>query len=59
MVQRVYLVFKTHLDIGFTDLGSSIVDKYLHSFIPNAIKRGYEMKNTKTPYVWTTGSWLI
>lgn len=59
MVKDVYIIFKTHLDIGFVDFGRNVIKKYLESFIPNAIKRGYELKDTDTPYVWTVGSWLI
>ena len=36
-----------------------MVNNYLTHFIPNAIKRGYELKDTDTPFIWTTGSWLI
>ena len=59
MIKKVYLIFKTHLDIGFTDTGENVANTYLTSFIPNAVKRGYELKDTDTPYIWTTGSWLI
>lgn len=59
MVKDVYLVFKTHLDIGYTDLAEKVVRNYLDNFIPNAIKRGYEMKGTDTPYVWSVGSWIL
>ena len=59
MVKDVLVIFKTHLDIGFCDLGQKVIDRYLTEFIPNAVKRGYELKNTDTPYIWTTGSWLI
>ena len=59
MVKEVLVIFKTHLDIGFCDLGQAVTDRYLTEFIPNAIKRGYELKDTDTPYLWTTGSWLI
>ncbi len=59
MVKDVLVIFKTHLDIGFCDLGYKVVDRYINEFIPNAIKRGYELQNTDTPYIWTTGSWLI
>ena len=38
MVRKVHVVFKTHLDIGFTDLAEAVVRHYLHSFIPAAIK---------------------
>ena len=59
MIKDVLVIFKTHLDIGFCDLADKVVKRYLNEFIPNAIKRGYELKDTDTPYIWTVGSWLI
>lgn len=55
----VLVLFKTHLDIGYTDLAKNVVDRYLNTFIPNAIKVGNELLNTDTPFIWTTGSWII
>jgi len=59
MKKEVLIIFKTHLDIGFTDYSKNIVKKYLEEYIPNAIKVGHELKNTDTPFVWTLGSWMI
>ncbi len=59
MKKEVLMIFKTHLDIGFTDYSENIVKKYIEIYIPNAIKVGYELKGTDTPFVWTVGSWLI
>lgn len=59
MIKDVLIIFKTHLDIGFCDMADNVVKRYLNEFIPNAIKRGYELKDTDTPYIWTVGSWLI
>lgn len=59
MIKDVLLIFKTHLDIGFTDLAANVTEKYLKNYIPNAIKTAYEQKDTDYPFVWTTGSWLI
>lgn len=53
------MVFKTHLDIGFTDYSENVIKNYLEKFIPAAIKAGYELKDTDTPFIWTTGSWMI
>lgn len=58
-IKEVFIVFKTHLDIGFGDLGDAVVKSYLEHFIPSAIKRGYELKDTDTPFIWSVGSWLI
>lgn len=57
--KEVLILFKTHLDVGFTDYSENIIEKYLNVYIPNAIKVGYELKDTKTPFIWTVGSWLI
>jgi len=59
MVKEVYLIFKTHLDIGYTDYAQNVIDNYLKNYIPNAIKVGYELKDTQTPFIWSVGSWLI
>lgn len=61
MIKTVHLVFKTHLDIGFTDLASRTIDRYLNQFIPNAIKTADELRNLggEERLVWTTGSWLV
>ena len=59
MIKTVYLIFKTHLDIGYTDYAENVTKRYLESYIPNAIKVGYALKDTETPFVWTVGSWLV
>ena len=59
MVKDVLVLFKTHLDIGYSDYAEVIVDRYINEFIPNAVKLGYELKDSDTPFVWTVGSWLI
>ena len=60
-VKKVFVVFKTHLDVGFTDLTSVVKERYLHEFIPKALDVAERLKadNTNERYVWTTGSWLI
>ena len=59
MKKDVLVLFKTHLDIGFTDFAGNIVDKYINECIPKAIKVGYELKDTGTPFIWTLGSWMV
>ena len=58
-VKKVYLIFKTHLDIGFTDYAENVKEKYLTQYIPNAIATARQLQGTDTPFVWTVGSWLI
>lgn len=59
-MKKVFVVSKTHLDLGFTDYAENIKQKYLNSFIPEAISLA-EHVNTpdKKYFVWTTGSWLL
>lgn len=57
--REVYLIFKTHLDIGYTDLSEKVIQKYLKEYIPTAIHTGYTLKGSETPFVWSVGSWLI
>lgn len=59
MIKEVLIVFKTHLDIGYTDYSENVIQKYLDNFIPSAIQTGYALKDTDTPFIWTVGSWLI
>ena len=59
-MKKVFVVSKTHLDLGFTDYAKSIRWKYINSFIPDAISLA-ENVNTqdKKYFIWTTGSWII
>ena len=60
-VERVYVVFKTHLDVGFTDLSSVVTQRYITEFIPKALDVSEKLRaeNASEKYVWTTGAWLI
>lgn len=60
-ITTVHVVFKTHLDIGFTDLASNVLKKYKENFIPKALELAEQMSSPEDKYgfVWTTGSWLI
>ena len=60
-VTKVHVIFKTHLDIGFTDLAENVINKYLNMFIPSAIKLAGETREQhgEKRFKWTTGSWLI
>ncbi len=55
----IYILFKTHLDIGFTDYSENVIHNYLTHFIPNAISVGYALRNTDTPFIWSVGSWIL
>jgi hypothetical protein len=60
--KRIHLVFKTHLDIGFTDHAAKVRRQYHEQFIPQAIATGehFYAENPAAPaFIWTTGAWLI
>ncbi|KRF43664.1 DUF5054 domain-containing protein [Paenibacillus sp. Soil787] len=60
-VKKVHVIFKTHLDIGFTDLAANVVDKYMNLFIPQALSLSERMgrEDRRSKFIWTVGSWLI
>lgn len=60
-VTKVYVLFKTHLDVGFTDLSSVVTERYMNEFIPKALEVSEKLHadGSGERYVWTTGSWLI
>ncbi|HEY9009528.1 MAG TPA: DUF5054 domain-containing protein [Devosia sp.] len=60
--KTIHLVFKTHLDIGFTDHAAKVRTQYHERFIPQAIETGehfFEENPEEPKFIWTTGAWLI
>jgi hypothetical protein len=60
-VTKVYVIFKTHLDVGFTDLSSVVTKRYVNEFIPKAIDLADKLRadGSGQRYIWTTGAWVI
>lgn len=60
-ISRVHLLFKTHLDLGFTDFARNVTARYFQEFIPSALHVARELRRAGAAerFVWTTGSWLI
>lgn len=60
-IKKVLVIFKTHLDIGFTDFAENVKQKYFDVFIPGAVKtaKALRERNGDEGFKWTTGSWLI
>ena len=60
-IQTVHLIFKTHLDIGYTDTSANVTRQYFEEYIPRALQTAREMRERGGPerFRWTTGSWLI
>lgn len=59
-MKKVIVISKTHLDLGFTDYAENIKQKYINSFIPNAIDLAKKVNtDNEKNFIWTTGSWII
>lgn len=60
-VRKILVLFKTHLDIGFTDFAANVKNQYLEEYIPNSVKVAKELREAggASRLIWTTGSWLI
>jgi hypothetical protein len=60
-IKTVHTVFKTHLDLGFTDLAQAVVRQYFDEYLPQAMDTAETLRRAGGPdrFVWTTGAWLI
>lgn len=58
-MSTVHLVFKTHLDIGFTNYAADVVQTYFRKFIPQAVALAERTRDREQRFRWTTGAWLI
>lgn len=60
-VKTVHTIFKTHLDLGFTDLAANVVRQYFDAYLPLAMHTAETLRLTGGPdrFIWTTGAWLI
>ena len=60
-IQSVQIIFKTHLDLGFTDLAANVEKKYFSHFIPQALQLAKSLRERggTERFVWTVGSYLI
>jgi hypothetical protein len=60
-VEQVVVVFKTHFDIGYTDMASNVVARYRTSMIDQAL--GVVDQNRELPpdrqFVWTLPGWPL
>ena len=58
-VEEVVVVFKTHFDIGYTDLARNVVERYRTSMIDNALMvcDGAKAMPPEHRFVWTLSGW--
>ena len=55
-VKKVYVIHKTHLDIGFTGFAQDVLDRYVKEFIPQAIETAYSGWNRQSGTVILCGT---
>jgi hypothetical protein len=59
-VTRVLVMFKCHLDVGFSDTQAGVMRLYFDRYFPQAIQVANLLRQAgEERYVWTTGSWLL
>ena len=61
MPLNIHLIFKTHLDVGFTNYARVVTWEYFNRYIPSAIQLARQRRESGQGdcFIWTTGSWLI
>ena len=60
MINKVILVFKTHFDIGFTDLAANVIDIYSNSMLDEVLATCKATQHMgKQQYVWTLPAWPL
>jgi hypothetical protein len=58
---RVHLVFKSHLDVGFTALAGRVLRRWHEEFFPAALATAAALRAAPDviAFRWTTGAWLF
>ena len=58
---KIYAVFKTHFDIGFTGLAREVIEKYSTSMLDNVLEacEKTQIFGDKQQFVWTMSSWPL
>lgn len=60
MINKVILVFKTHFDIGFTDLSKKVLEKYAGPMLDDVLDVCEKTENQgDLHYVWTLPAWPL
>ena len=59
--KRIYVVFKTHFDIGFTELSEEVIRQYGRKMLPDVIKtcEGTRALGEGRQYIWSMPSWPL
>ena len=55
----VHVVFSSHLDVGFTNLSASVIQRYFDVYFPLAVNLTRSLRNSSTPYLYMTHAYLL
>ena len=60
-VKTVYVLYKCHLDVGFTDTERGVVRTYFNDYFPRAMEIAEKLRESdgEERYVWTVAAWLL
>ncbi len=60
-VKTVYVIYKCHLDLGFTDTEHGVIRTYFDHYLPRAMDTAETLRNSggEERYVWTIAAWMI
>jgi len=60
-VKTVYVLYKCHLDVGFTDTEQGVIRTYFDDYFPRAMDIAETLRQSagEERYVWTVAAWLL
>jgi len=60
-VKTVYVLYKCHLDVGFTDTEQGVIRTYFNDYFPRAMEIAEKLRQSggEERYVWTVAAWLL
>lgn len=50
-ISEIIVLFKTHLDVGYTDFAENVVKNYMEIFIPGALNVAKQMRGEKERFI--------
>jgi hypothetical protein len=60
-VKTVYVLYKCHLDVGFTDTEHGVMRTYFDDYLPRAMDTAESLRRAggEERYVWTIAAWML
>jgi len=60
-VKTAYVIYKCHLDVGFTDTEQGVIRTYFDDYFPRAMDIAETLRRSggEERYVWTIAAWML